>query len=386
MKWLKKYVKGSHPELPAVDEISVNIPAISEYFELFRLPDAFKKAESDTIPVINTSGALIGIVTEFDLAKVLPEWSFEDNSYRYNFQVSQIMTRDVWAEFENTNIEDILTRIHEMHTRVIPIITQDGKYTGKCITRSDLITYLTRRVKPQSIGGLATPLGVYMTDGRHQAGPGNAGFIATGIVFATMMFIIRIISSFIPGIYNMPEFYALMIQLGMFLLLLRITPLVKLHAAEHQTINAIEKGLPLTIEAVKMQPRPHKRCGTNLMVLVTGIMVVINLSEYIGNRFSPFNFLIITTGFFFVFSSWRSIGMWLQEYFTTAKAEDKYIMSGIKAGEEILKRHKADTDPSTPGFIEKLWNTGLIVILLSFISTTWIIERVLPLLRLIRFM
>ena len=61
----------------------------------------------------------------------MPEWSFDKESYRYNVKVSDIMTKNVWTETENTNIEKLLTSIHQMHTRVIPIIDDKGIYTGR---------------------------------------------------------------------------------------------------------------------------------------------------------------------------------------------------------------------------------------------------------------
>lgn len=49
------------------------------------------------------------------------------------------------------------------------------------------------------------------------------------------------------------------------------------HGAEHKTIFCYEKGLPLTVENVRMQSRFHPRCGTSFMVLMllVGILVAI---------------------------------------------------------------------------------------------------------------
>ncbi len=40
------------------------------------------------------------------------------------------------------------------------------------------------------------------------------------------------------------------------------------HGAEHKAIHAYEKGLPLTIENVRAQPRFHPRCGTTFIAFV----------------------------------------------------------------------------------------------------------------------
>ncbi|OGH99330.1 MAG: hypothetical protein A2104_01975 [Candidatus Melainabacteria bacterium GWF2_32_7] len=365
------------PELPTIDKISTEVPSVSKYLDAFRLTFAFKQAETDTLPVIDVAGNVVGIVSEYDLAKVLPEWSFDKESYQHKITVADIMTEDVWTEPEHTNIKNLLSSVHEMHIRVIPIVDNEGKYTGRSITRSALISYLTRMVKPLSIGGLATPLGVSMTDGHHLAGPGQLGFVLTGVSFAFIIIIIQILTGFIFSFISVNYIIAVIIQLILFILALRFTPFAQYHAAEHQTIHAIEKGLPLTPETVRMQPRPHKRCGTNLLVLLLGIQFVLLLSMQFAQFgfFAQFLFLIV--GFLFVFSNWRKAGIWLQQYFTTVKATDKQIQNGIKVGEELLKKHKEDLNPNPPNIFQKIWNMGLIQILGSFLLVTWFFDYIL---------
>ena len=40
------------------------------------------------------------------------------------------------------------------------------------------------------------------------------------------------------------------------------------HGAEHKSIHCYEKGLPLTVENIKPQPREHPRCGTSFLFVV----------------------------------------------------------------------------------------------------------------------
>ncbi|CAN5752587.1 hypothetical protein BH23CHL2_BH23CHL2_02340 [soil metagenome] len=47
------------------------------------------------------------------------------------------------------------------------------------------------------------------------------------------------------------------------------------HGAEHKTINAYEKGLPLDVENIRPQPLEHIRCGTAFLLLVVLISVVV---------------------------------------------------------------------------------------------------------------
>ena len=47
------------------------------------------------------------------------------------------------------------------------------------------------------------------------------------------------------------------------------------HGAEHKTIFCYEKGLPLTVENVRPQPRNHPRCGTSFMFIVMIISILV---------------------------------------------------------------------------------------------------------------
>ena len=63
------------------------------------------------------------------------------------------------------------------------------------------------------------------------------------------------------------------------------------HGAEHKTIFCYEKGLELTVENVRAQPKHHPRCGTSFLFVV--IVVSILLSS-------------------FVFSFWQFTNPWLR--------------------------------------------------------------------------
>ena len=54
----------------------------------------------------------------------------------------------------------------------IPLVNFQGRYTGQCASRQRLLDFLNGQPRPVRIGGLATPLGVYMTSGAYIAGAG----------------------------------------------------------------------------------------------------------------------------------------------------------------------------------------------------------------------
>lgn len=54
------------------------------------------------------------------------------------------------------------------------------------------------------------------------------------------------------------------------------------HGAEHKTIHALEQGDPLTVDAVQRYPTAHPRCGTEFLVVV--IILSILLFSLIGRQ------------------------------------------------------------------------------------------------------
>lgn len=47
------------------------------------------------------------------------------------------------------------------------------------------------------------------------------------------------------------------------------------HGAEHKTIHAYEAGLPLTVENIRSMSTLHPRCGTNFMLIVMLVSIVV---------------------------------------------------------------------------------------------------------------
>ena len=47
------------------------------------------------------------------------------------------------------------------------------------------------------------------------------------------------------------------------------------HGAEHKTIHCYEKGLPLTVENVRIQPKEHPRCGTSFLFVVMIVSILV---------------------------------------------------------------------------------------------------------------
>ena len=114
------------------------------------------------------------------------------------------------------------------------------------------------------------------------------------------------------------------------------------------------------------------------MVLIIGVQFIIIAYASFFSKFDPFlQFVFLIMGFSFLFTYWKQGGMFIQKYFTTVNPPDSYIKSGIKAGNEILKRYKEDYDPKSPSLLLKIWNMGIIQIIFGFVLANYIFDIIL---------
>lgn len=118
------------------------------------------------------------------------------------------------------------------------------------------------------------------------------------------------------------------------------------HGAEHKTIWAYEKGLPLTVANVKKQTRLHPRCGTNFLLIVMVVSIFVfaflgwpNLIERILSRIilmpvvAGISYEIIRlagSGRHPLIRALVQPGLWLQ-YLTTREPHGDQIEVAIRA-------------------------------------------------------
>src|SRR5205814_1952774 len=76
----------------------------------------------------------------------------------------------------------------------------------------------------------------------------------------------------IDGLIRMSFF---LIMLTSFSLLKDIRRVFEYHGAEHKTVFTWEKGLALTVDNARPQPRQHPRCGTSFLMLVMLVSILL---------------------------------------------------------------------------------------------------------------
>lgn len=158
----------------------------------------------------------------------------------------------------------------------------------------------------------------------------------------------------IDGVIRMSFF---LIMIFSFSLLKDIRRVFEYHGAEHKTVFTWEKGLPLTVENARPQPRQHPRCGTSFLMVV--MLVSIALFSVIKFDSLVYNFLVrlalvpLVAGLSYEIirlsarkeSGWffkliTRPGVWLQNI-TTQEPDDGQLEVAIEALKESLKLEPA---------------------------------------------
>ena len=131
------------------------------------------------------------------------------------------------------------------------------------------------------------------------------------------------------------------------------------HGAEHKTIFCYERGLELTVENVRKQPRHHPRCGTSFLFVVIAVSIFLSIVIFtplkIENTWLRMLLhllllpMIVCVTYEFnryvgghdgwLCRALRAPGMWMQN-FTTFEPDDSMIEVGIEALKQVLPREK----------------------------------------------
>jgi CBS domain-containing protein len=338
---------------------------------LFRAVETLRFSGMDLLPVIDSFGQMLGV---FDMRCLRPLLGRDDRDERMTEPLGNWMRRPESLGRADMSVDDVLGYLTSSGDSALFILDRDDRYAG-AVTMADILSPTPIPVRPPQIGGMATPWGVYLTNGSIQAGVGNLALVSSGILMGVMFFATTLL---MPGLfwliqsltgiplYRMttnftnPEAVSVVIQLfgfGVFLLLMRMLPLAGYHAAEHQAVHAMERNEILLPEIVKRMPRVHPRCGTNVMA---GAMIFLSLSQSlpqlkIGLGVPDSSVIGALVALF----TWRSVGAFLQQYFTTRPASDKQIASGIAAAQDLQRKFLL-TEPRRATFRQRIWCMGFL--------------------------
>lgn len=311
-------------------------------------------------------GHVIGSVSEQSIAGFLA--AAQDSETSLEQPIESLVEFYPIFVHSSLSAQDAVRVFAENGTDTLPVVDENGGLRG-ILHRNDVIALLTRNLRPPVVGGMATPLGVYLTTGSLSGGAGSLGLYFTGISLGFMMIIGKLAADGMIGAFgrfaahtfpmairvaiNSMSLYDLgsaILSIGFMLLMLRLSPLAGFHAAEHMTVHAIERGEDLTPEAVSRMPRVHPRCGTNLL---GALSIFILITSQFGGEVAVMVAVIV------VMLGRKAIGDWMQTVFTTKPPNKRQLENGIAAGDEILRRFHEHPSYQAYGFA-RIWNMGFL--------------------------
>jgi CBS domain-containing protein len=352
------------------------IPFVEPWDSLYRAAELLRFGNVDTLPVIDGYGNLYGVIT---LRELLPLLEAEQGEESLQETVSTRMRQPGAVGYAGMELEEARRALVSSGETTLALLDSQNRYIG-AVTLADMLVPNVTPPRPTGVGGMATPWGVYLTNGYLQAGSGNLSLVAGGVVMGLLMIgahlSVGAVSWLMQQLFSYP-LYALWsapppaqitpetigwyllqgIALPLFLAMIRLMPLAGYHAAEHQAVHALERGEPLRPEIVKRMPRVHPRCGTNLLAgglvfaLISQIVPALNLW---GLNATDGAILGAVAALF----TWRSLGAVLQQYITTRPATERQIASGILAAMELQQKF-LQTIPQRPTLLRRLWCMGL---------------------------
>lgn len=345
-------------------------PVLSPDDSIRRAVGLIRTCAGSSIIVANC-GHVVGTINEQSIAAHLAQ--AQDPEAALSDTIGPILTPGITFINVSSTYKQAADIFASSGADVLPVISNSTLFIG-VIYRRDLLGLMTKNLRPQSVAGMATPLGVYLTTGSQSGGAGSFGLFLTGASLMLMMsiaclaadgfiklltklthmrFDLYIASAPMTGkftIYDIVMYLSVAIALAITLFLLRISPLAGFHGAEHMTVHAIEANEELTPGVVRRMSRVHPRCGTNLLA-GAGLFMIIT-SRLNGD-------LAILIAMLVVIFGWRTVGGWMQFYATTKTPNEKQLASGIAAGNELIEKYLDNPNYCVTGF-KRVWNMGFI--------------------------
>jgi hypothetical protein len=334
---------------------------------LRRAAEAMRGHGLSSLPVAS-GGRLIGLATQEGIARALA-FGMDDRA-----AVASLVTAMPRLIATSATGAEALRAFHETGATLLVAVDGAGQVLG-VITPLDLVVPRREELRPRMVGGMATPFGVYLTNGAVRGGASGWALAATGfLLFGLYVLATLLANSIEPLVRRLPtgaEVETVMLgatALGLFLLGVRSLPLAGVHAAEHMVVHAMERGEDLAPEVVARMPRVHPRCGTNLAAAAMLFLGVQGI-EWLG----PDPQLRMLLGALAAILLWRPLGSLAQLYVTTKPPTRAQIDDAIRAATELVRRYQV-APRTAPTALLRFANSGLPQILFGSLALTLVLE------------
>lgn len=339
------------------------------------------------VPVVE-SGRFVGVVCEQTVFSALFAATEDERRTLRERPVVDFLTQPAMEVRATAALADAARLLLSLpNVDALPVVEDQTRRFVGVLGRADLVQDMHRFVRPPTMGGMATPVGVLLTGGGARGGVGPGALVLTGLLMFSLQMAAFVIGSlilprgadwvagsgdFVPaatewarGIVpktvwaTLIDLVVSLTQTVLFLLLLRLTPVVAYHAAEHQVVHAVEQGEPLLVETVRRMPRVHPRCGTNIATGALIFSMGFFLERLLGA--GAFAFSAIAALLY-----WRRLGGWVQAHLTTKPAGDHHLQQAIAAAHSVLSAQRAMSLVPAPNPLRRLWQSGIAQILCGF--------------------
>lgn len=330
---------------------------------------AAQRFRTEGVPVLPVfeNGRIAGVVTELDLARVLATGLDPTN------RISSIAYTQIPMLFASSSGAEALRVFNEKAVSAIMVIDAASNLLG-ILTPAHIYPQMVQGPRPRLVGGMATPIGVYLTTGNQGAGAPPWQLMLTGALMMGLYVGAAVLADAAGwALQQMPLATGAIvpIQEGMknllFLIGLRSLPIAGYHAAEHMVVHAIERGEELRPEIVKRMPRVHPRCGTNLAVAV-GLFLAISQTNWTADPEVRLLVALLVPLFF-----WRAIGGFVQYWFTTRPPSKKQLEAGIRSGKELLHRFQVSPIMQTSPW-GRILNSGILWVVVGSTLTGLLVD------------
>ncbi|MDO8684597.1 MAG: DUF1385 domain-containing protein [Armatimonadota bacterium] len=336
-----------------------------------RAAGLFHAVGVSSLPVV-VDGRVAGVVTEATILKLIAE-TLRDGGSAEQMPIAEAIRRQTVFAHRDMTVGQVAGAFASSDEEALPIVDEFGGFYGM-VSRTDILAFLSGSLRPANIAGMATPLGVYLTNGSVRAGAGNIGLFLSGVMLGFIMMLssgtvwaiawlmqritgLQFLNLLLPYYMHLNPKWLNAIQwvppvlvILLVMLFIRFSPLSGYHAAEHMTVHAIEDGEELTPEIVRYMPRVHVRCGTNLLAASSIFLII-------AGSFS--SDIAVLLAIAVVIIGWRSVGGYIQRIATTKTPSPKQLENGVRVGQELIAKYQDMPSYQARGFA-RIWNIGIL--------------------------
>lgn len=310
--------------------------------------------------LVSSEDKYIGVVTEAALLKAMA------NGLSSSEPVGQLLESCLTVRPSALRSEAIAA-LEQANVDHAAVVDADSVVWG-WVLPSDLYDKAPHYPPVQPPGGLATPFGVYLHTGGVWAGPRPWGLFAAGSYLVILLVLGQVLAYGVAQLTLMarqplPGGVNFVPALGLVLaaVLMKLSPLAGIHAAEHMAVHAIERQEPLREEVLVRMPRVHPRCGTNLAVL--GIVVLGLGTSDLG--LPPGSQGLQFIGAFLIgYYNYVRFGGLAQYWITTRTPNKEQVLMGCRSANELMSKAATAGKWTTNGW-QAIWNSGLIHVLIG---------------------